>query len=214
MRDLDHAETASNGHHLRYDDTLSRWGLYANDASSTLVPFASADTEVYYRPRLQSTMVSRYTPRNALLGRDVATAYAIIVALYVLKFVPFQPVGIPPYLLIVAYDLVEVVLPFLTPYYPIAFPLFLYVLAVSGAGITRRLRDTDSAHSSWLQTLGGVCLVIGLLSLGFGAFVGGPLVSPTDNPTPLAITGVTGFTFLGLAWWLLGRLNGRAITPA
>jgi len=158
-------------------------------------------------------MVSRRTLRNALLGRDVAIAYAIIVTLYLLKFVPFQPTQIPPYLLIVAYDLTEVALPFLTPYYPVAFPLFLYVLAVSGASITRKFRTTDSEQSAWQQTLGGVCLIIGLISLGFGAFVGGPLISPTDNPTPLAITGATGTLFLVTAWWLLGRPIFQVPTP-
>ncbi|MFB6160306.1 MAG: hypothetical protein ABEJ61_03915 [Haloferacaceae archaeon] len=159
-------------------------------------------------------MVPRRTLRKALLGRDVAVAYAVVVALYLLKFVPFQPTQVPPYLLIVAYDLVEVTLPFLTPYYPVAFPLFLYVLAVAGAGITRALQDPDGEQSPWLRTLGGVCLVVGVLSLGFGAFVGGPLVSPTDNPTPLAITGATGLVFLAMAWWLLGRPTARSITPA
>jgi hypothetical protein len=159
-------------------------------------------------------MVSRHTLRRSLLGSDVAIAYAILVVMYLLKFVPFQPVQIPPYLLIVTYDLVEVALPFLTPYYPIAFPLFLYVLAVSGAGITRKLRATDSDQSAWLQTLGGVCFIIGIISLGFGAFVGGPLVSPTDNPTPLAITGTTGIIFLVVAWWLLGRSTIKSPPPA
>ena len=116
--------------------------------------------------------------------------------------------------MIVAYDLVEVVLPFLTPYYPLGFPLFLYVLALGGAYITRALRVTDDDRSAWLQTLGGVCLVIGILSLGFGAFVGGPLVSSTDNPTPLATTGVTGVILLGVAWWLLGRPRIPFTTPA
>lgn len=159
-------------------------------------------------------MVSGRTLGNALLGRDVAVAYAAIGALYLLKFIPFQPVQIPPYLLIVAYDFVEVALPVLTPYHPIAFPLFLYVLAVGGASITQALRATDGQQSAWLQTLGGVCLLVGILSLGFGAVVGGPLVSPTDTPTPLAITGTTGVVFLGMAWWLLGRPPIQSITPA
>lgn len=159
-------------------------------------------------------MVSRHRLRKVLLGRDVATAYVMIVAVYLLKFISFQPVQIPPYLLIVAYDLVEVALPFLTPFYPVAFPLFLYVLAVGGAGITRKLRATDGEQSVWLQTLGGVCLIIGMISLGFGAFVGGPLISPTDNPTPVAVTGATGIILLVIAWWLLGRLFIRSTTPA
>lgn len=159
-------------------------------------------------------MVPRQTLQKILLGRDVAIAYAILVALYLLKFIPFQPVQIPPYLLIVAYDLVEVALPLLTPYYLVAFPLFLYVLAVSGAGISQALRGSDDKQSIWLQTLGGVCLIIGLFSLGFGTFVGGPLVSTTDNPTPLAITGATGVILLVTALWLLGRPLSQTTTAA
>lgn len=157
-------------------------------------------------------MVPSETLRNALLSRDVAIAYAAIAVLYLLKFIPFQPLQIPPYLLIVTYDFVEVALPGLTPYYPIAFPLFLYVLAAAGAGIARRLRATDRDRSTWLQVLGSVCLLVGLLSLGFGAFVGGPITSPTDNPTPLAITGATGAIFLVMAWWLLGQPTVRSAT--
>lgn len=159
-------------------------------------------------------MVSRPTLRNALLGRDVAIAYALIVGLYLLKFVSFQPLQIPPYLLIVAYDLVEMALPFLAPHYPIGFALFLYLLAIGGAGIARRLRTTDGEQRAWLQTLGGVCLIVGILSLGFGAFVGGPVISPTDNPTPLAITGATGIIFLVVSWVLLGRPTGQSSAPA
>lgn len=158
-------------------------------------------------------MVSRQTPRDALIGQDVAIAYAVLVVLYLLKFIPFQPAQIPPYLLIVAYDFVEVAIPILTPYYPIGFPLFLYLLAVCGAGLTRLLDASDGNQPAWLQTLGGICLIIGTLSLAFGAFVGGSVISPTDNPTPLAITGATGIIFLVAAWWLLGQPTARLPTP-
>ena len=149
-------------------------------------------------------MVARRTFRRTLLGRDIAIAYAVVVALYLVKFVGFQPFQIPAYLMIVAYDVVEVVLPVLTPYYPIGFPLFLYLLAIIAAGAVRWLRSDDGERATWTQIAGGVCLVVGSLSLLFGAFVGGPLVSPADNPTPLAITGATGIVFIIGAWWLLG----------
>jgi hypothetical protein len=53
-----------------------------------------------------------------------------------------------------------------------------------------------------------------VISLGFGAFVGGPVVSTTDNPTPLAITGAAGIISLVIAWWLLGRPLVHTTTSA
>ena len=159
-------------------------------------------------------MVTRQTVRKALLGREVAVAYAVIVALYLVKSVRFQPLQIPAYLLIVAYDFVEVMLPILTPYYSVGFPLFLYLLAILGAGAARWSQSGDGAESTWTQIAGGVCLIVGLLSLLFGTFVGGPLISPTDNPTPLAVTGATGIVFLVGAWWLLGHRSARSPASA
>lgn len=146
--------------------------------------------------------------RRILLGREVAIAFAVIAVLYLVRFIRFQPLQIPAYLLIVAYDLVEMALPVLAPYHPVGFPIFLYLLAVIGAGAARRVRAGDDG-SAWARSIGGVSLVVGTISLAFGAFVGGPLVSPTDNPTPLAITGVTGIVLLLVGWWLLGRPSGR-----
>ena len=154
-------------------------------------------------------MVTRRTLRKALLGRNVAIAYAFIVALYLVKFVGFQPLQIPAYLMIVAYDFVEMMFPVLTPYYPVGFSLFLYLLAIVAAGAVRWLRAGDGERLAWTQVAGGVCLVVGSLSLLFGAFVGGPLISPTDNPTPLAITGAMGIAFLVGAWWLLDPRSAR-----
>lgn len=150
-------------------------------------------------------MVTLRTARRVFLGRDVAFAYAVVVALYLVRLVEFQPLQIPAYLLIVAYDVVEVLVPILTPYHPIGFPLFLYLISIVGAAVARRLRSDERSESDWLQSAGGICLVIGTLSLVFGAFVGGPIIAPSDNPTPLAITGTTGITLLVVGWWLLGR---------
>lgn len=155
-------------------------------------------------------MVSRQWFVRSLLGRDVAIAFAAIIVLYYVRFVRIQPLQIPAYLLIVSYDLVEVALPFLSPFHPVGFPLFLYLLAVVAAGAARRLRTADGDGSGWERVVGGVSLVVGVLSLSFGGFVGGPIVSPTDNPTPLAITGTTGVVLVVLGWWLLGRPTGRS----
>lgn len=172
-------------------------------------------------------MVSSRLLRTRLLGRDVAVAYAVVVALYLLRLVRFQPLQIPAYLLVVTYDAVEVALPALAPHHPVAFPLFLYVVAVVAAAATRWLagdtrdeRGDESGRertgrSAWLRPLGGVCLVVGTLSFAFAAFVGGPAVAATDNPTPLAITGATGAVCVAVGWWLLGRpriRRPRAVT--
>lgn len=156
-------------------------------------------------------MVSRQWFVRSFLGRDVTVAFAVIIALYYLRFVRIQPLQIPAYLLIVAYDLVEVAVPFLTPFHPVAFPVFLYLLAVVAAGVARRLRTADGDGSGWMEVVGGVSLIVGILSLLFGGYVGGPIVSPTDNPTPLAITGATGVVLVVLGWWLLGRPMGRSL---
>lgn len=143
--------------------------------------------------------------RRVLVGREVAIGFAVLAALYYARFIRFQPLQLPAYLLIVGYDLVELALPILDPYHGVGFPVFLYVLAILGAGAARGLRAGGETGSAWTRTLGGVALVIGMLSLVFGAVVGGPLVAPLDNPTPLAITATTGVSMLFAAWWLLGR---------
>jgi hypothetical protein len=153
-------------------------------------------------------MVTRLTLKRTLLGREVAVAFGVIAALYLVRFVRFQPLQIPAYLLIVAYDFVEVAVPILTPYYPVAFPVFLYLLAVFGGAAARGLRADDETDGTWRRATGGVCLIVGSISLLFGAFVGGPLIAPADNPTPLAITGATGIILLALSWWLLGQPTG------
>lgn len=152
--------------------------------------------------------------KRILLGREVAVAFAVIAALYLVRFVRFQPLQIPAYLLIVAYDLVEVAVPALTPYHPIAFPLFLYLLAIVGGALARLLRTDTMANGAVPRSVGGVCLLVGSMSLAFGAMVGGPLIAPTDNPTPLAITGATGVVLLVAGGWLLRRPTSRSSATA
>lgn len=151
-------------------------------------------------------MGTRLGFRRALLGREVTIAFSVLAVLYLLRYIRFQPLFMGAYLLIVAYDLVEAALPVLNPFHQIGFPLFLYLLAVIAAGVCRGLRVEDDNKSASIRTLGAVSLIVGVLSVLFGAFVGGPLVSPTDNPTPLAITGVAGIGLLLIGWWLLRRL--------
>lgn len=142
---------------------------------------------------------------RALLGRDVAVAYGVVVGLYLVRHVRLQPLQIPAYLLIVSYDLVEASAPAIAPYHPVGFPIYLYLLAVVAAGASRSVRPAGPGARSWAGVLGGVCLVVGALALGFAALVGGPLVAAHDNPTPLAITGSTALVLFAAGWWLLDR---------
>ncbi|MDZ7701174.1 MAG: hypothetical protein U5J98_03430 [Halobacteriales archaeon] len=150
-------------------------------------------------------MAPRDGLRRTLLGRPVAVAYGVLVALYLVRHARFQPLQIPAYLLIVAYDFVEVALPVLSPYHPVGFPVFLYALAVVAAAVARRLRPDASAGLG--PAVGGAVLVVAALSFAFAVLVGGPLVSATDNPTPLAITATAGLVLAGVGVWLL---RGRA----
>lgn len=153
-------------------------------------------------------MLDRSTLQRVLLGREVAAAFGLITVLYLVRVVRFQPLQIPAYLLIVAYDIVEVVVPAITPYHPIGFPVFLYVVAVLGAALARSLRSRDRGVGGVRAGLGGVGVLVGMFSLAFGAFIGGPLVAPADNPTPLLITGTAGVLLVLAGWLLLGRPTG------
>lgn len=161
--------------------------------------------------RVRSGVGSLTTVKEAMLGRDVAVAFAVIAALYLIRFVEFHPLQIPGYLLIATYDFVEVGLPVLAPYYPVGFPLFLYLVAIGAAGGARRLQSETEEHGTWTRAAGMACLIVGLLSLSVGVVVGGPIVSPTDNPTPVAITGATGVVFLLAGWWVVSRPSLRAL---
>ena len=145
-------------------------------------------------------------PRRTLLGRPVAVAYGVLVALYLLRHVRVQPLQLPAYLLVVAYDLLELAVPALTPYHPVGFPVFLYLLAVLASAVARRLGADGAAPT---RVAGGVALVVAAIALGFGAIVGGPVVSATDNPTPLAITATTGLLLAAVGWWLLVGRDAR-----
>ena len=149
-------------------------------------------------------MVARRALHRALLGRDVLVAFAALAVLYLVRVVQVQALQIPAYLLIVTYDVIEATVPLLQPYYGVGFPLFLYLLAVLGAGVARAVRPATD-NESWTRGVGGVFVLVGLLSLTFGALVGGPLVAPRDNPTPLAITGAAGILLLVGGVWLARR---------
>ena len=157
-------------------------------------------------------MRSRPKFQRLLLGREVAVSFVVIAALYLIRFGRIQPLQIPAYLLIVSYDIIEVAIPVLTPYHPITFPLFLYLLAIVSGALARWFRADAWKDGFIPRSVGGVCLIVGSISLAFGAYVGGPLIAPADNPTPLAITGATGVVLLMAGGWLLRRPTSRSTT--
>lgn len=138
--------------------------------------------------------------RRVLLGPDVAVAFAVLAAMYLAMQVPFQPTQIPGYLLVVAYDLVEVAIPALTPYWPVGFPAFLYLLAVVGAAVGRVVRDDEG----WVGSIGAGLVVVGMLAFGFALLIAGP-TALAGNLAPVAITTVTGVVLVVVGWWLLRR---------
>jgi hypothetical protein len=150
-------------------------------------------------------MVDRTALREVFLGRSVAVAFAVLAGLYLARQLRLQPLQIPAYLLIVAYDAIEAALPAVAPYHAVGFPVFLYLLAVVSAGVARRLTPSTAAGKGLLRGLVAVCLTIGVLSLLLAAVIGGQLIAPADNPTPLVILSVTGAVFLLAGWWLLRR---------
>lgn len=144
--------------------------------------------------------LSRSRLRRVLLGPDVAVAFAVLAVLYVAMEVPFPPTQVPGYLLVVAYDLVEVAIPALTPYWPVGFPAFLYLLAVVGAAVGRVVRD----DGGWPASVGTALLVVGGISLLFASLLGIPLALRGDV-VPGAITGTVGVVLVALGAWLLRR---------
>ena len=149
-------------------------------------------------------MISSRWIRRVFAGRQVAFASALIAGLYLIRHIDVQALQIPAYLLVVAYDVVEAVLPVLAPFHPVLFPVFLYLVAVAAAGVTRRLgQHVDDG--SLMRAAGGVSVLIGTLAFLYGVAIGGPLVAPVDNPTPLATLLVTAGMSLLVGWWLLGR---------
>lgn len=158
-------------------------------------------------------MVSRMQVKRTFVGREVTLAFGVIVLLYLLKYVRVQPIQIPAYLLIVAYDIVELAVPILNPYHPVGFPVFLYVLAVVAAAVARRFKP--HGDGMWTRAAGGVSLLVGTISILFGTFIGGPVIAASDNPTPFTITMTTGMVLLVSGWWLLGKpglAKGRELT--
>lgn len=137
------------------------------------------------------------TSRQRAFARDAAIATLVLVVLYGLMDVPFAPVQIPGYLLVVGFDALEVAFGSAGGAYEALFAAYLVGLGLVGAGIAAALRARDGGPAWRLATAGAVA-VVGTLSLLFGLAV---LVG-TGQWAPVAITGVAGLVLLALAGWL------------
>lgn len=137
--------------------------------------------------------------RQRAFARDAVVATFVLVVLYGLLDVPFAPLQIPGYLLVVGFDVLEVTFGSAGPAYPVLFGAYLAGLGIVGAGIAAALRARDG-DSAWRLATAGAFALVGVLSLLFalGVLVG------TGQWEPVAITGATGLVLLAVAGWLAG----------
>lgn len=144
--------------------------------------------------------------QRAVFARDAAVATAILGGLFLLGYgVQFQPLQIPTYLLVVGFDVLEVVFGSAGANYDLLFGAYLVGLGVLAAGVAHVLRTTLRAtdRPQWRLAVSGAMAILGSISLLFAANV---LVSTTRR-TPVFVTGVAGLALLALAAWSAGVLR-------
>lgn len=154
-----------------------------------------------------------FAPRTLLA--DAAVAGVVVAGLYGLLYaVPFPPFGVPGYLLIVAFDALEPVLPpFATAAaYDAAFAGFLAALALvaSAAASRARAQSPDTAGPSGVRTAAGAALaVVGAVGLVVAAVVFAPYVG--GQYVPLLLVAGTGLALVAAGRYVaLGRVGRRS----
>ena len=146
--------------------------------------------------------------RSVSFVRDVVVATAVVVGLYGLAFVEFQPVQIPGYFLIVGFDMLEATLGSAGSNYDVLFYAYLIGLGVVGGGLGHFLRAwTDDEVPNWRRGVAGALIVAGLLAFSFALLV---LVGPSQL-TPVLIASVTGLLSFVVAGWVTGMLDRNGI---
>ncbi|MDS0299396.1 hypothetical protein NDI76_11650 [Halogeometricum sp. S1BR25-6] len=138
--------------------------------------------------------------RRRAFVRDVAVCVAVVVALYALMRVPFQPLQIPGYLLVVGFDWLEFALGSTGERYPFWFGAYLLGLGVVGGLVARLFRTLTvrTERSGWRFGAAGACVVVGLGALAFTLFV-----SVHAGITSVLITGGTALALFAAAGLLL-----------
>lgn len=138
--------------------------------------------------------------------RDAIVSTLVLVGLYGLaRGIPFQPVHIPGYLLIVGFDALEGLFGSAGSAYPLLFAVYILGLGVSGAAIATvlRTRSPETPLSRWRVGMAGALGVVGTISILYGVVI---LVT-TSQLVPVLITGVVGGILLALAGWLAGLIS-------
>lgn len=139
-----------------------------------------------------------FTLRTVL--SDSLVAGGVITGFYALLYaVPFPPFGVPGYLLVVAFDALEPLLPTVTSSaaYDAMFATFCGTLAVAAAGVASWTRSRG-ARGRWRPAVGAALGVVGVvaLSVALGVFL---LNAGVDYGPFLLVTG-TAVALLGGGW--------------
>jgi hypothetical protein len=150
--------------------------------------------------------------RSVSFARDVVVATVVVVGLYGLAFVRFQPIQIPGYLLMMGFDMLETAFGSAGANYDVLFYVYLVGLGVVGGALSHFLRTwTGDGVPGWRRGVAGAFLVTGLLAFSFALTV---LVG-SSQLTPVLITGATGLVSFAVAGWLTGAVGGEGtVAPA
>lgn len=140
--------------------------------------------------------------------RDALIATVAVVGLYGLgRGVQFQPFQIPWYLLVVGFDVLEVVFGAAGRNYDLLFAAYLVGLGVISGGVAAVVRrwTKDSSRSALRLGVAGALTVVGAISLSLAVAI----LLRTSQLAPVLITGATGLVMLGVAGWLAGVFDSR-----
>ena len=144
--------------------------------------------EISWKPRLD--LCSQHRCRDGSCYRSVRSCGRCSV----------QPLQIPGYLLIVGFDLLEVVFGSAGNNYDILFAVYLLGLGIVGASVTHVLSGLAQDFPRWRSGVAGAFSVVGILSLVFAlnVFLG------TSQIVPVLTTAAAGLVMLAFAGWLVG----------
>lgn len=150
-----------------------------------------------------------FAPRT--LARDAVAAGAVVAGLYGLLYaVPLPPFGVPGYLLLVAFDALEVVLPRFasSAAYDAAFAGFLAALSLVAA-LAASWTRSRGATAGRRVAAGAALAVVGVVGLLVAAGVFVPYAGGQYGPLLLVVG--TGLALVAAGRYVaLGRLGRRA----